>query len=64
MIAIEKGDGQADPFFVSIGLRIPFSTARLPYAGADPKAERGGNLCEARLRLGKEHPVTAMLRRS
>jgi hypothetical protein len=31
-------------------------------AGADPTAERGMNLCEeARLRLGKEHPVTTML---
>lgn len=31
-------------------------------AGANPDAERGLNLCEeARLRLGKEHPVTTML---
>lgn len=46
----------------AISNRKPGAAEYLIRAGADPAAERGLNLCEeARLRLGKEHPVTSMV---
>lgn len=54
--------GGHTPLTWAVSNRKPVAADYLLRAGSDPNAERGLNLCdEARLRLGKDHPVTSAI---